>query len=144
MRASEAGSAQEDDEMKKEYDFSRGRRGAVLGAPPGKTRITIRIDDDVLQRFRAQVHTASGGSYQTAMSEALRRAMESPEGHVEEHSDGRTLTALRFKNVTAFLGAVEFAIETGIRAEAPAHLTLIIPIGDKHLFEKRGFKFREI
>lgn len=28
--------------MKKEYDFSRGRRGAVLGAPLGKTRITIR------------------------------------------------------------------------------------------------------
>jgi uncharacterized protein (DUF4415 family) len=56
MRPSETGSAQEDDEMKKEYDFGRGRRGAVLGAPPGKTRITIRIDDDVLQWFRAQVH----------------------------------------------------------------------------------------
>jgi uncharacterized protein (DUF4415 family) len=153
MRPSEAGSAQEDDEMKKEYDFSRGRRGAVLGAPLGKTRITIRIDDDVLQWFRAQVHKAGGGSYQTAMSEALRRAMESPEGHVEEHSGpplnqreetGRTLTALMFKNVTAFLRAAEFALDTGIRAEAPGHLTLIIPIGDKHLFEKRGFKFREI
>ena len=139
--------------MKKEYDFSRGRRGAVLGAPPGKTRITIRIDDDVLQWFRAQVHKAGGGSHETAMSKALRRVMESPEGHVKEHSgpplsqraeDGRTLTALMFKHVTAFLRAAEFAIEKGIRAEAPGHLTLIIPIGDKHLFEERGIKFREI
>lgn len=46
--------------------------------------------------------------------------------------------------MTAFLRAAEFALDTGIRAEAPGHLTLIIPIGDKHLFEKRGFKFREI
>ncbi len=70
--------------MKRQYDFSRGRRGAVLSAPPGKTRITIRIDDDILQWFRAQVHKAGGGSYQTAMNEALRRVMESSEGHLEE------------------------------------------------------------
>jgi len=69
--------------MKKEYDFSRGRRGAVLGAAPGKTRITIRIDDDILGWFKAQMHKAGGGSYQTAMNETLRRAMESSEGHVE-------------------------------------------------------------
>ncbi len=69
--------------MRKEYDFSRGRRGAVLGAPRGKTRITIRIDDDILQWFRDQMRKAGGGSYQTAMNEALRRAMESSEGHVE-------------------------------------------------------------
>ena len=69
--------------MKKEYDFSRGRRGAVLGAPSGKTRITIRIDDDILQWFRAQVHKAGGGSYQNAMNETLRRAMVSSEGHIE-------------------------------------------------------------
>jgi len=70
--------------MKSQYDFSHGRRGAVPSAPPGKTRITIRIDDDVLQWFRAQVHKAGGGSYQTAMNEALRRVMESSEGHIEE------------------------------------------------------------
>jgi hypothetical protein len=69
--------------MKKNYDFSRGRRAAVLGAPAGKTRITIRIDDDILRWFRAQMHKAGGGSYQTAINEALRRAMESSEGHVE-------------------------------------------------------------
>jgi len=139
--------------VKKEYDFGRGRRGAVLGAPPGKTRITIRVDDDILQWFRAQRHKAGGGNYQTSMNEALRRAMESSEGHADDLSGppsrqradtGRTLTALMFKNVTALRRAAEFAIETKIRAEAPGHLALIIPIADKHLFEERGFKFREI
>lgn len=69
--------------MKKEYDFSKGRRGAVLEAPPGKTRITIRIDDDILRWFRTQVDKAGGGSYQTAMNDALRRFMESSENHLE-------------------------------------------------------------
>jgi uncharacterized protein (DUF4415 family) len=48
--------------MKKEYDFSRGCRGAILGAAPRKIRITIRIDDDILQWFRGQMHEAGGGS----------------------------------------------------------------------------------
>jgi uncharacterized protein (DUF4415 family) len=58
--------------MKKEYDFSRGRRGPVLKAPPGKTRVTIRLDDDVLEWFRQQVDEAGGGNYQTLMNQALR------------------------------------------------------------------------
>ncbi len=70
--------------MKKEYDFSQGRRGAVLKTPPGKTRITIRIDDDILRWFRVQVEKAGGGSYQTAMNDALRRFMNSSENHVEQ------------------------------------------------------------
>ena len=63
--------------MRKEYDFGRGRRGAVLGAPSRKTRVTIRIDEDILQCLRSQMHKAGRGGYQTAMNEALRRAMES-------------------------------------------------------------------
>ena len=59
--------------MKKQYDFSGGRRGAVLKAPAGKTRITIRIDDDILQWFRQQAHAAEGGSYQTMINAALRQ-----------------------------------------------------------------------
>jgi uncharacterized protein (DUF4415 family) len=61
--------------MKKEYDFSKGKRGAVIKTSPGKTRITIRIDDDILEWFRAQVHAAGGGSYQTLMNTALREYM---------------------------------------------------------------------
>src|SRR5438093_2957666 len=58
--------------MKKQYDFRHGRRGAVVRAPSGKTRITIRIDDDILQWFREQVHKAGGGNYQTLINDALR------------------------------------------------------------------------
>ena len=58
--------------MKAQYDFSGGKRGPVLKAPAGKTRITIRIDDDLLQWFRKQVHAAGGGSYQTLINAALR------------------------------------------------------------------------
>jgi hypothetical protein len=62
--------------MKKEYDFSKAVRGAVLGLPRGKTRITIRIDDDVLRWFRQQVHAAGGGNYQSLMNAALREHVE--------------------------------------------------------------------
>ena len=58
--------------MKAQYDFASGKRGPVLKAPAGKTRITIRIDDDLLQWFRKQVHGAGGGSYQTLINAALR------------------------------------------------------------------------
>jgi uncharacterized protein (DUF4415 family) len=61
--------------MKKEYDFSKGKRGAVIKIPPGKTRITIRIDDDILEWFRRQAHTAGGGNYQTLVNKALREYM---------------------------------------------------------------------
>ena len=62
--------------MKKEYDFSKGRRRPVLKAPPGKTPITIRLDDDVLDWFRQQVDDAGGGSYQTLINGALRSFMD--------------------------------------------------------------------
>lgn len=58
--------------MKKEYNFSKGQRGAVLPAPKGKTRITIRIDDDILEWFRSEVDAAGGGNYQTLINDALR------------------------------------------------------------------------
>lgn len=63
--------------MRKEYDFSKGKRGAVLKAPPGKTRITIRLDGDVLDWFRNQAHAAGGGNYQTLINAALREHMAS-------------------------------------------------------------------
>ena len=62
--------------MKKRYDFTKAERGAVIPALAGKTRITIRIDDDVLDWFRKQVHDSGGGSYQTLVNRALREHME--------------------------------------------------------------------
>lgn len=58
--------------MKHEYDFSKGKRGAVVRVPAGKTRVTIRLDADVLDWFRNQVDKAGGGNYQTLINLALR------------------------------------------------------------------------
>ncbi len=62
--------------MRKEYDFSKAKRGSVVPIATGKTRITIRIDEDVLEWFRNRVHAAGGGNYQTLINQALRRVME--------------------------------------------------------------------
>ena len=63
--------------MKQHDDFSRAKRGAVVPVPKGKTRITIRIDDDVLDWFREQVNAAGGGNYQTMINNGLREYIES-------------------------------------------------------------------
>ena len=66
--------------MKREYDFSKAKRGAVVKPSPGKTRITIRLDSFILDWFRDQVEKAGGGSYQTLINEALREhVMKAPE-----------------------------------------------------------------
>ena len=70
--------------MRKSYDFSKAKQGAVLSTAPGKTRITIRIDDDVLEWFRKRVHELGGGSYQAMMNHALRHVMESEDEPLEE------------------------------------------------------------
>ncbi len=62
--------------MRKEYDFSKAKRGAVVAPRAGKTRITIRLDDDVLAWFKAQADTAGGGSYQSMINAALREHMK--------------------------------------------------------------------
>jgi uncharacterized protein (DUF4415 family) len=69
--------------MKKEYDFSKGKRGAVVPVAKGKTRITIRIDDDILEWFRNEVEEASGGNYQTLINQALREYITSQKEPIE-------------------------------------------------------------
>ena len=63
--------------MKREYDFSKGKRGAVEPIPAGKTRITIRLDNDVIDYFRGQAESRGGGNYQTMINQALREYMAS-------------------------------------------------------------------
>lgn len=70
--------------MEDEYDFSQGKRGAIEPTPPGKTRITIRLDDDVLAWFREQVHLAGGGNYQTLINDALREYIQQRREPLEE------------------------------------------------------------
>jgi uncharacterized protein (DUF4415 family) len=68
---------------KNEYDFEGAEQGAVTGPASGKTRITIRIDTDVLDWFRQQVHDAGGGNYQTLINEALREHIRYRDGTLE-------------------------------------------------------------
>ena len=63
-------------------DFSKGKRGPVIQPDPNKMRITIRLDADIIEHFKSQVHTAGGGNYQTLINNALRDYV---------HSDNKTL-----------------------------------------------------
>lgn len=58
-------------ERYRDIDFSRGKRGPVIKPEPGKTKISIRLDNAVLEHFRDLVHKAGGGNYQTLINDAL-------------------------------------------------------------------------
>jgi len=66
--------------MKDRYDFSKGQRGRVLPAEPeteGKTRITIRLDRDIVERFFEKAEQSGGAAgYQTLINAALREYLE--------------------------------------------------------------------
>ena len=55
----------------RDIDFSNAKRGPVIPSEPGKTKISIRIDNAVIEHFRAQVEHAGAGNYQTLMNDAL-------------------------------------------------------------------------
>ena len=67
-----------------EYDFSQGKRGAIEPVSSGKTRITIPIDNDVLEWFRTVVHEQGGGNYQTLINNALRQYIQQKHEPLEE------------------------------------------------------------
>ena len=58
-------------EPHRNIDFSDARRGPVIPVEPGKSKISIRIDNAVIAYFRAQVESAGSGNYQTLMNDAL-------------------------------------------------------------------------
>ena len=60
-----------DAERYRDIDFARARRGAVIKSEPGKSKITIRLDNQILDHFRSIVESAGGGNYQTLINEAL-------------------------------------------------------------------------
>ena len=70
--------------MKAKYDFSKGKRGAVLPSSGNKVRITIRLDRDIIDWFRSQVEQQGGGNYQTMLNDALRTYMERQEQPLED------------------------------------------------------------
>jgi uncharacterized protein (DUF4415 family) len=70
--------------MRKDYDFSKGKRGAIVAAPKGKSRITIRLDEEILDWFKSQVDLAGGGNYQSLINAALAEHIKRIEESLEE------------------------------------------------------------
>ena len=75
--------------MKREYDFSRGKRGAVV-PQTGKTRITIYIDDDILEEFRDRADD-SGRGYQTMINDTLRANLGKASPPIDEDTLRRVI-----------------------------------------------------
>ena len=78
--------------MRKEYDFSNAKRGAVLPSQ-GKTRITIMLDDDLIEFFRSKAE-AQGTGYQTMINATLRATVAEEQGKTAEDQP-LTVAALR-------------------------------------------------
>ena len=80
--------------MRKEYDFSKAKRGAVMPSA-AKTRITIMLDDDLIEHFRAKAD-AEGTGYQTLINATLRAAVLAAK---ERGADDRPLTVATLREV---------------------------------------------
>ena len=55
----------------RDIDFTHAKRGSVVPSEPGKTKISIRLDNRILDYFRSIVEQAGGGNYQTLINDAL-------------------------------------------------------------------------
>jgi|SRR6185437_4586719 len=106
--------------MRANSDFSRGKRGAIARVPKGKTRITIRIDDDVLDWFRAQVDEAGGGNYQTLINDALRAVMTEEVTLIHNPKFWAMIEQSRKSDKTLTVAEVRTRIAARAAAEAPA------------------------
>ena len=96
--------------MKAEYDFSKGKRGAVI-PQKGKTRISIFIDNGVLEEFRTRAQKAGTG-YQTMMNEALRQYLSESDQPVTE----KTLRQVLRQEMPEYLRAMKpAAARKGLR-----------------------------
>ncbi len=69
--------------MRKQYDFSQSKASPFSNAAKGKTRITIRLDEDIVAWFKQQVDEAGGGNYQTLINSALRQFMSETKEPIE-------------------------------------------------------------
>ena len=70
--------------MKAKYDFNTARRGAVVPPAGNKTRITIRLDRDLVAWFKSKAEAQCGGSYQTILNDALRAYTEQQDQSLEK------------------------------------------------------------
>jgi hypothetical protein len=74
--------------MRKEYDFSKGKRGPIVHPDPRKTRITIRLDTEILKWFWRRVDEAGGGNYQTMINEVLKNYIERENKKTKRYPQG--------------------------------------------------------
>lgn len=105
--------------MKDEYDFSQGKRGAVVSAK-GKTRITIMLDDAVIEGART-VAENEGFGYQTVINNTLRHALlngaesqsQTESDHVGQFKKGITAVDLKSleKKLSAAVGEIRRVLE---------------------------------
>lgn len=65
-------------------DWSKGKRGAVIPPDPNKTRITIRLDSDIIDHFKGIVNEAGGGNYQTLINNVLRDHIDARDEALEK------------------------------------------------------------
>ena len=70
--------------MRTKYDFSTGKRGAVIPSSGNKVRITIRLDQDIVDWFRSKVEEKGGGNYQTMLNNALRSYIDHQDQPLED------------------------------------------------------------
>ena len=70
--------------MKAKYDFSKGKRGAVIPPFRKKVRITIRLDREIVDWFRSKVEEQGGGNYQSMLNAALRSYIEHQDQPLED------------------------------------------------------------
>ena len=75
--------------MEKEYDVSKGKRGPII-SNKGKTRITIYLDDDILDAYRRKSDEIGRG-YQTMINEALRQSIKNKSAVVDAKTLRRIL-----------------------------------------------------
>jgi uncharacterized protein (DUF4415 family) len=67
--------------MKREYNFTKAPRGPLIPRTPGRTRVTIRLDNDILEHFQNLVDQAGGGNYRTLMNDACAKKSQPQRAH---------------------------------------------------------------
>lgn len=119
--------------MKKEYDFSKGTRGAIDPLPSGKTRITIRLDNEIIDWFRKQVEEKGEGNYQTMINNSLREYIansgETLENIIRRVFRDEIPTLLH--QFCLFLSPSETAVNIGTRADIAASIQTFDDTVDK-------------
>ena len=79
--------------MRDEYDFSGGRRGAIIPSP-GQAQVTLMLDQDLVERLRARAE-AAGTGYQAFVNQVLRNALE----RIEGQDDDKPVTATTLRRI---------------------------------------------